>query len=73
MTSRKEKGMEATRVRRGRVAAGKRVPRPVEVRYRTYPILTQEQEEAVRALPLLALMAALIAFGTWLEGTPWPA
>lgn len=65
-------GMEVIKERRGRVHAGKHSTRPVTVRYRTVPMLTDGQRENLRGCLYLALIAACVAVTGLVEGSPWP-
>lgn len=58
--------------KRGRVYAGKHATRPVTVRMRTVPILSDDERERVETVAGCAVMAALIALGGAIEGSTWP-
>lgn len=64
--------MEVIKERRGRVAAGKHASRPVTVRMRTVPMLSEEEAERLRSVLALACAVPAALLGAWLEGSTWP-
>ena len=64
--------MEVIKERRGRAYAGKRGTRPVTVRYRTVPILTQDGAERLRCAACAAAMVACVLATGVVEGSTWP-
>ncbi len=58
--------------KRGRVYAGKHTTRPVAVRMRTVPILSDGERERVKAALGCALMVAAIVLGGMVEASTWP-
>lgn len=64
--------MEVIEKGAGRADACQRVARPVSVRRRTVPILTQRQRETLQGAALAAAWAALMLLTGFLEGSTWP-
>lgn len=64
--------MEVIKERRGRVATGKHASRPVTVRMRTVPMVSELEAERLGSALALASMAPIMLLGAWLEGSTWP-
>ena len=65
--------MEVIKGERGRARVAKRATRPVTVRYRTVPMLTDERREELKACLVLALAVVCVVFTGLVEGSTWPA
>lgn len=64
--------MEVIKERRGRAYAGKHTTRPVTVRYRTVPILSEGRREALEGLAGALVCTACIVVTGIVEGSTWP-
>lgn len=64
--------MEVIKEKRGRVATGKHVTRPVTVHMRTVPALTPERAEQAKSAACLVGIMACIAVTGRIEASSWP-